>query len=267
MAFEPKSGGHAIVEAVFGLRFSQPFSPDLLEKVVSSHDEWRERFPRISRGVGFQFQVGQDAGFAPIPLAQGSVAFDRLKPDGGFEWRLRFEGDRLFVNCLAYSRWNEVWGIVSQHLFRAGWLATEGGNPVAGVLLQYIDIFEWNGPLEEYDVAQLLKKGTAVPETILNKGPFWHLHQGWFRREPRVPRAQLLERLHLDAVEDERRKPFVRMDSYLEAQLQEPIALVNGNDEKNPQLTHLFDVLHDLDKELLDSVLNKKAAKRIKLDV
>ncbi|MFN3547181.1 MAG: TIGR04255 family protein [Mesorhizobium sp.] len=267
MGFEPKSKTHAIVEVVFGLRFAKPFEAQLLEKVVASHDEWRDQFPRVTRGVGFQFHLGQEPVLG-LPLPPASVAFERLRPDGTADWKLRLEGDRVLLNCLDYSRWSEIWPAASRYLFKVAWLATNGDNPVVAALLQYVDVFEWTGDRNSYDAAELLKKGAAIPATILNKGPFWHLHQGWFRSEPRLPASRLLERVHLDAVEDDRTKrPIVRLDTYLDVTLDAPMVLVGMGQTENAALASLFSVLHDLDKELMLSVLSTKAAKRIKLNV
>lgn len=268
MPFEPKSGQHAIIEAVFGLQFARPFSQAVIEQVVAAHGEWQDHLPRLARSGAFQVVIGS-FGLPPPDFGPfgGGVTFERVKPDGALAWRLKVEGNSIFVNCLEYEGWTQVWAKVRPLLHRVTQLVdADGDNPVVSSILQYIDVFEWQGDAANYDASQLLRAGALVTEPALSRGPFWHLHQGWFREDNRLGNGRLLERLHIDSVADERGTPTVKFDSYLAFTPQEPHATQGGKLLVEGSLgVAWFGTLHDLDKELLASAITSEQAKKIGL--
>jgi uncharacterized protein (TIGR04255 family) len=268
MAFEPKNDGHAIVEAVIGLQFQRPFKQHEVEAVIQRHDEWREFLPRLARSAGFQISFGPAGGLAQPAIMPGAgVSFDRVKTDGALEWRLRIDGAAIFLNCLNYSRWREVWEHASRLVDRAAELTLAEDNKVTALIIQYIDLFEWKGSPDNYDARFLLRAGNLVPEGVLSKGPLWHLHQGWFRGEDQLGPGRLLERLHIDAVLDERGRPTVRMDSFLSFEPGEAQTFVPGAFLKNDGSGGAwFAILHDLDKKLLAEALTHETVERIGLN-
>ena len=135
-----KSGEHAIVEVVFGLLLSRPFQPSEIEKLAQNHDRWKADLPRLARHEIQQLVVGEGIQQALALPGGPGISFERIKPNGDLAWRLRCEGNSLFVNCLEYSRWHEVWKRALRHM--RGVLETVDAEKVsiAGALLQYIDV-------------------------------------------------------------------------------------------------------------------------------
>lgn len=258
MDFEPRSGQHAIVEAVLGLTLQASFTPAQIEDLVARHDEWKQLLPRLTSGQGFTFDLnGQQFQF-PMGSAAG-VMFDRVKPNGDLEWRLRVQGDTIFVNCLSYAGWSKVWDQAAD-LFRRS-MSGLGGVPVKGALLQYIDVFDWGGPVDEYNISNLMNFDSgAVPKTLLGRGPFWHLHEGWFRAEKTLPPGRLLERFHADAVQEPNGRASVKFDSQSSVEMADVVPA----DDKT--VASLFDTLHSLHKSLLGQFITPRIADRIGLD-
>lgn len=265
MTFQPKSGEHAIVEVVFGVLLSRPLVKAEVDAVIGSHSVWRDWMPKIDLQEGMVFRLGPNGPEVQKGELQ-AVVFERMRPDGSPEWRLRVEGQSIFVNCLAYTRWEEIWGRTSGLLDTVLKLIANDDVTITGILMQYIDIFEWVAAPEAYNPRELLAVGDMIPSRVLSSGPWWHLHQGWFKfDEPTLPKSRLLEKLHIDSVVDDAGRPTVKLDSYLSYDL--PAALpVAGGISKDGELFSWFQAIHNLDKALMRYVLTPQAQEIIHLD-
>lgn len=265
MPFEPKGPNHAIIEAVLGFQLARNFTSGEIDALVAAHDKvFKDDLPRVNRTqVLFLGAMPANVQIAP-PVA--GVAFDAIRRDGSLEWRLRAEDNSLLVNCLDYGRWSDVWPKAREYLRAASEVLLATDNAVAGVLLQYIDVFRWEGSVADYDVAELLDaKSTHVPKSVFECEAFWHLHQGWYRTDNLPTPGRLLERVHLDAVLDENGTPIVRVDTYMMMELaaqQNNLATFGGG---APMADKVFDDLHKENKTLLKSFLTQDMAKKIKL--
>lgn len=265
MPFEPQGLNHAIIEAVFGFQLARNFNQGEVDALIVAHDKvFKNDLPRVNR-TQVLFLGAMPANVQITPPVAG-VAFDAIKKDGGLEWRLRAEDNSLLVNCLDYSRWSQVWPKAREYLRAASDILLATDNTIAGVLLQYIDVFCWDGPLANYNVAELLDaNGAHVPKSVLGCEPLWHLHQGWYRTDNLPAPGRLLERVHLDAVLDEKGIPVVKVDTYMMLELagqQNNVATFGGG---APMADRVFDDLHKANKSLLKSFLTSDMAKKINL--
>lgn len=267
MAFDAKSGEHAIVEVVFGFQISRPWHPAEIEKLAQSHDRWKADLPRLARHEIQQFVIGEGAPQA-ITLPGGpGISFERIKPNGDLAWRLRCEGNSIFVNCLDYSRWQSAWATASSYIRAV--LETVGAEKVSvsGAMLQYIDAFDWTADPKGYDIFQLLDvESQYVPRAAGGYGLAWHLHQGWFVpvNEP-VP-GRILQKVHFDALpQNETGQPTVRLDTLLRSDFNGRISAQSFFDEKSA-LEEMFIDMHGRNKQLLSSFLTKSVCKKIGLE-
>jgi uncharacterized protein (TIGR04255 family) len=258
LAFVAKSGTHAIVEVVFGFQLSRPWHPAEIDRVAQNHDRWKADLPRLARHEIQQIMIGDGVPQA-IALPGGpGISFERVKPDGEIAWRLRCEGNSIFVNCLEYTRWKDAWARASGYMRAV--LESVGAEKVsvAGTLLQYIDVFDWTADPADYDVFQLLDKESAyVPKATGSYGLAWHLHQGWFlpSREP-VP-GRILQKVHFDALpQNDIGQPSVRLDTLLLSDFNGRISAQTFF-EQDSALEGMFIDLHDKNKKLLSSFLTK----------
>lgn len=269
VTFQPKSGDHAIVEVVLGIQFARNFSAPELEGLAAAHDRWKERLPRLGRTAILQLHIGDK----PPPNASqllpstGGVTFDRVKPDGNLEWRLRADEGSIYVNCLNYEGWDAVWPQARDYLREASEVVAHPENEVRGLVLQYVDVFEWVEEPDLYRVDALLdRESPFIPASLWEKEQLWHLHQGWYRSDNLPASGRLLERIHLDAVIDDEGKPTVRMDTFLSLELN---PLVNWKSlfvDDQPEAERIFNDLHDLAKDLVRAHINEEMAERIGLD-
>lgn len=266
LAFVAKSGDHAIVEVVFGFQLSRQWSPAEIERLAQSHSRWKADLPRLSRHEVQQIMIGEGVPQA-ITLPGGpGISFERIKPDGEIAWRLRCEGNSIFVNCLEYTRWQETWAKASGFIRQI--LEAVGAEKiaVAGALLQYIDVFDWNADPKEYDIFKLLDSASSyVPKAIGDYGMTWHLHQGWFSASSEPVPARVLNKVHFDALQqNEKGEATVRLDTVLRSDFNGRIAAKTFFDEKSA-LEGVFVDLHDKNKQLLRGFLTNAVCEEIGL--
>ncbi|KQZ54636.1 hypothetical protein ASD54_04730 [Rhizobium sp. Root149] len=190
------------------------------------------------------------------------IAFERFKPDGNLEWRIFLENNNIFVNCLSYTRWEEVWGRAHSYFKDVLALVGTPDNVINGASLQYINSFKWDGNKEDYDVKEILSFDSHVPASVATKGHLWHLHQGWFDQ---TAEGRILERVHVDGIEDESASPIIRFDAYIQQQLTSPQAAQEI--VKSGWLDSTFTSMHDRNKKMLKSFIVEKMAERINLNV
>jgi uncharacterized protein (TIGR04255 family) len=267
MPFKPKNERHAIHEVVFVLTFDHPFTADQIEIFSSNHDRWKADLPRKQRNPYFQVSVVEGVAREAAAAVTSGVMFDAVKRDGSLDWRLRVEDDWIGVNCLSYTRWEEVWPRARTLLLEASETLGIAENPLTKVTLEYIDIFEWEGDLAGYEVAQLLRKSECVPSTLLrHTDPLWHLHLGWFERESLPADGRLLNRIHLDAIQQEKTY-LVKIDNVLRVDMERPVAgpdiIFEG---ETPFVDLVFEDLHIRNKSTLSSFITKELADRIGLN-
>ncbi len=273
MTFVPKSGKHAIAEVVFGLVLNRPFDPSQIDILVKNHHRWKEHLPRVSRGGGVQLMFG--SGFPPpqiqVPMESG-VSFERVNPDGTLNWRLKIEQNTIFVNCLDYTRWTEIWGMAREYLALVVSLTGSEAH-LASALLQYIDVFEWDQSVETFDINELLRVGNEyIPASMDGRGHLFHLHQGWYSP---METARRLTRVHVDGVEElefagdpsnpNRVSPIVKIDTYLQDQLNEHMPIMSAFD--SGWIDSSFSEMHDENKNLLRAFLTNELCGRIGLNV
>lgn len=274
MPFRPISDRHAIVEVVFGLIFKRHFSATEIEGLLEQHEHHlKEELPKVGRTSAVQIVFGEGA-IPPdvsIPAPTSGVTFDAVQRDGTLGWRLKADDKALYVNCLIYSNWTDTWQTARNYLKLATDTLGNSENPVVSLVLQYIDVFEWQGEEADYDLAQLLDVDSPyIPKPLWRRGPLWHLHQGWYRSDGLPAEGRLLERIHLDGTVDRKSKSkrlIVKMDTFLNLTLKRPCdpSIVFRDDEALAD--GVFVALHDLNKQIVSDYITAEMAERISLNV
>ncbi|WP_139802741.1 TIGR04255 family protein, partial [Aurantimonas sp. 22II-16-19i] len=203
--FVPISDHHAIQEVVFALTFKRQFPLGLLEQLTSIHKEIKRELPRMERPQVFQFAIGGGP-VAPPQQAPSPVSFEAYKRDGSLDWRMMADGNTLVVNCLTYTNWADVSKRSLSLIHNAcNVIMQQGTNDISHIALQYVDVFKWGLKSEDYDISLLLDSNSEnIPKSLFRNvdGPLWHHHQGWFRPFAGSMEGNLLQRTHLDAMNE-----------------------------------------------------------------
>ena len=135
---------------------------------------------------------------------------------------------------------------------------------IKSVVLGYLDVFRWIGN-DRYDARSLLQEGGSVPPHVFERGPSWHLYQGWFvdAKEP-VPR-RILQRMHINSAADAEHGQ-VQCNTHHRFDLQDTPDLRSTFAEPNSLVDGLFRHLHGASKTLLAEFLTAEMAQRINLN-
>jgi uncharacterized protein (TIGR04255 family) len=273
--FRPIHDRHAIQEVVFVLTLGRGLEAGELGTVVKAHDRWRNDLPRLTRFGAHQIQeiTLTDDGPPQIkPVEQPGVvgiAFDALKRDGSLDWRLRLQENWIGVNCLSYTRWSDVWPTARNFLAQVGEIIINPKLPIVGMALQYIDLFVWDGDTEQYRADGLFRKGSEyIPSSIWNRGPLWHLYQGWFTEENLPVAGRRLEKVHIDAVEGGGVYQ-TKVDTTSRHDLADELPSYKtafGTDGEEACIDAVFTAMHLQGNRLLKAYITDEMARRISLD-
>lgn len=286
--FRPIHGDHAILEVVFQIALDRPLMRSEIQALAARHQELAEDLP--SARMAEQMHPVMDAAggdvFISLPMMPGqgqsqtpSLEFTAFRRDGNIEWRLQCAGPLVTVNCTAYTRWERVWGRARRYLsFVLGLVSEEKPRRVQRFLLQYNDLFIWEGGSEDYRIDELVNMTSSlVPASLTDRGAVWHLHQGWFAApstlmpgsESSAAAGRILERLHVDSVEGmvmgtTAPKLSVRIDHLarydLEADIESSTMFAEGGIGDA-----CFESMHQLNKRRLIEFLNRPILEEVGL--
>ena len=270
MAFVPFSKRHAIAEVVFALQITPEITYDIRAALKKGHPKWQAFLPKF-----IDFQIAFEAGFGTLPgdrpppsLPPPPLQFARHGADGAVEWRLFISEGDIVVNCLTFVGWQEAWRR-ARDLFTKVSKILPNETAISSASLQYTNMFSWDEAVESYDVRKLLNEDSPrVPAAILECGPYWHLHQGWFSQADGLPEvARVLDRMNMDAVDDPTKGHVVKFESLYRLnfiadaspRLRKAFAVESG------AIDSCFDDLHTRAKESLSDYLAADLRGRLNL--
>ncbi len=264
--FEPINKKHSVVEAVIGFVFVKPLNPAEFVEIDKRRGLFSEQLPRVSRIDAMNINIGPVVGNnLPVPAVPGGVIFDRIRPNGEIAWRLKIEGNSVFVNCLTYEGRDDFFPYSFSLIEKFFTLAADFNIALQSCLLQYINEFNWTASQSEYDLSLLFKSnGSLVPSAVFGHGPLWHSHQGWFEPFSEPIAGKILKRCHIDGLLRPNGPYFVRSDITTRLDYASPIGLstLKGNMDS---LTSQGSTLHAVIKGMFGDYLTDEMAARVDL--
>ena len=257
MAFAPIGERHAIAEIVFDVHVDPAINPEGRRKLKDAHDDWRVLLPKLAELPDSVPSVSAP----PTPLAVPAITplkFLRFKADGSVDWRLLIRDGNIVVNCLSYTRWAHIWR-QARSLFSSVSQVLPDPTHIKSISLQYINLFHWDGVNEEYDVRSLISdESPYIPDCVVDLGPIWHVHQGWYIPTTNTTEKSILEHMNIDASRDDNGRYFVKFESLHQVEFNGDVGLPQLKQSFSEQPTEMdrsFDRLHDLAKESLGNYL------------
>ena len=140
---------------------------------------------------------------------------------------------------------------------------------IKSVYLQYINVFSWTGTTEDYNSRLLLnEQSSCVPTSVLDRGPYWHLHQGWFSPLTEPPHGRILDRMHIDAIDDQTGRHVVKFETFHRFDFDDERRATRLREAFSTQSTTIdasFERLHDRSKKSLSDYLTADIQGSIKL--
>ena len=268
MAFAPLGERHAIAEVVFALQVSPAITHADRASLKSEHARrWQAHLPRVVEPPTVALHVSR-SGEQPPPPPVPPLDFVRYKSDGKVDWRLHIQDESIAVNCLAYTRWQHIW-THARALFAHVSEVLPETTVIASVALEYINLFSWNGATEDYDSRALLDEQSRwVPVSVFGHGPLWHLYQGGFRPNLEPLRGRILDRMHIDAIDDQHGGHLVKFENLLRFDFDGDSAvrpLKPAFSNATTVIDTSFEHLHDLAKKSLGNYLTADVQRTINL--
>ena len=258
MVFLPFSERHAIAEVAFALQITPQITHHDRAMLLKGHSKWRDFLPKLVDFKAVEFSIGTPQGQPPPPPPPLPLQFVRHKADGGVEWRLHAADGDVVVNCLAYTRWHDVWER-ARTLFTNVSKILPNETAISSASLQYTNVFSWDKAANGYDVRRLLNENSrCVPAAILECGPYWHLHQGWFSQGDELPEvARVLDRVNMDATDDPTKGCVVKFENLyrLDFTADASPRLRKAFRTDSTTMDSYFDYLHKRAKESLSDYL------------
>jgi len=269
MTFKPCQENHAILEVAFVITLDRFIDEPVFRSLADDHSTWKEELPIREELMAPAIAVGSSQhGSSPqFRAGLGGVCFKSVKRDGTLDWMLQVRDDKIIVNCGSYTRWMSIYPTVQRYMSRITDRDDLSSASVYSVALQYIDEFVWHGELNEYDVFELIDRDSDyITPRLNNHGALWHLHQGWFINESLCVGGRRLEKVNLDAVE-RGGEYVVRMDTMLRHDLHDQVPLPGQLlSNREGLVDNIFSELHEVNKNILRSVLTDSLAEEIKLN-
>lgn len=267
MRIEPAHGDHSIVEVVFQLELDSPWQSGDLERLEGLVSELRDELPAYRRSEQGPGLVSDPTGalLAGQPRFLMGVEFAAFRRNGAYEWRVQCLAQTVTVNCLAYTRWKRVVATARAYFERI--LSSTSRRPIRAITLQFIDEFTLESDDERVAWGRLFAlESRFLPRWFGSDGRIWHLHQGWLAgehggllgSETRLPRGQLLEKLHMDSLlrsilGTSDREHVVRIDHLQRLTFEEPVLAPEEPDTRTVSLGSIFsdfEKLHRRNKDV-----------------
>ena len=266
MSFEPIGEIHAIQDVVFTLVFSSHFTETDIGGIMQEKTKWSEFLPKEERSQVSSIVFGQPPP-GGLPEIVSPLTYSRMKTDGNVGWQLRISDNQISIICSTYTRWDDVWGSAKAILINV--MNAVQKMKLSHLNLQTRDVFEWKGAPEDMSAEKLFQiDGDFFPNTAKNFGQFWHLHNGYFKKETfdeiaSLKNVRILDRTHIDAVNQNSRS-FAIIDHSLRSDLSAPVLVSTiVNMTEGDYLNVIFTKMHETNKSTVTGLLVEDMQKRI----
>ena len=262
MKFLPHQTHNAIVRVSFVCEFAQPFGEGL-RAFEAAHPKFREDFPKLNLGQGFNIQLG--AGGAPVHVpALAAVEYQDYDRDGQLKRSFQAQQVVLVFVHNRYTRWADIWS-EARRILAAG-LEIIPHAQLQAFGLEYVDRF--TAPVAEGrpDVTRLFRRETQylVPR-IFDFPGIWHSHHGSLQEDiPDPQRHSKNDNINVDLIREQLPSPQFAINMVLRHRRVLAQAVM-----ASASVSHLdvfMDEMHKTDKMMLGDMLTAEAAHEINLE-
>jgi len=264
LAFEPKSGKHAVAELAIGIYYNSTLNGQAIEKAKARRAEYKEFLPVESPVAGFQVNMSSGAPNVSQIIQEGFL-WQRMKSDGTVGWQISVQEDRVVVNCLEYTNWDQVWAKMSRWLLDMHQQIIAGGHTATAFSLQFIDQFSRKQPVTRHILRELFStESKFLPRRFFENSELWHVHQGWFEEAPAPLKGKKLNVINLGA---NRIGPHntVTLDHLMRVNLAADSPPLLTTEIEGSALETALGALHNENKHTVSDILSPEAAKAIGL--
>jgi len=265
--YKPIHDGHAIEQAVVGLRLFEPASDDVYgnatacaERLAKENDRLPGKLQVDPMALFFGRQV-ISSGYVRSLEAQPGVVFHRVRPDGSTAEELTVERTAVTFRTHEYRRWSDMVECINHLLIPvARTLANDNISNVSVIELRCIDRF--NSDDQSIALSELVRSNSPyVPHSAMNRSEMQHVHCGWF--EDTSPQGRRLININIDVADEAVRSASIFQ--MISRQSSQPGALFDGEKPFAEVVIEEFNEMHQIDKRLLAELLTDELQSRIQL--
>ena len=239
-----------------------------MRKAHEAAKQFKSDFPGEQQIQQFTIAFGA----TPPPEAPGGIqgwVLLRTNEGGATEQELRIESSSVLFRTTKYSRWGELWERVSRYFAGLAPIYIDAA-PLSAIGLNYTDKFVLDGSPSPEAVRSVLRTGSPYfCQTILDAEDLWHSHVGYFDKpDPETKRLVNVNIDYVDQANNERRTRAIKLVTSLTDLLNQhgfSPCKADASDVMTVMERHMQS-LHDLNKELLASILSESMATRIALE-
>lgn len=265
----PINASHSISEVVFVLQFAQDLSDSTISQLTALEEKLKPELPKMEVMKAIGFEIKDDQVIAPSGPQEklAGVRFSKYSEAAELLWTIRAERNFISVNCLDYERWMPVWERAYSYLAIVAPKLISPENPLTSIALQYVDKFVYEGEKDDYSYTDLFEAESGyLSRNVVNAGPFWHSHQGWFDNYTDTSRT--LNRLNINVARADK-DHLTTIDHQLVTQFIEPISnpsiLFDSQAGQSAMVEGVFTTMHEANKNVLRGLLNAVILKKISL--
>lgn len=270
--FEPIHDAHAIEHVSLALQTSRQLDNDQLLAAGKAAEQFRPELPGGADIQTLMFGFGT----MPPPIGPnlgnpfGGRVLHRVSADGTVEREFRIDRSTLSFRSSVYTRWDALWGQARRY-FEALMPFYIPGGEIAGVSLNYVDKFYWEGDVREMRPKFLLRQASKyVSPVVYEADDLWHSHFGAFSRASDV--VKHLVNINLDCLDENRlgaSRRIVSITTLLTDMMNQPgyAAFRATAEEAIRFFSDRAGQLHVESKACLAEVLDDRMCKRIELGV
>lgn len=264
----PLHEGHAIEKVAFGIEWSTPLPPSSIAGFEGVYDSLlKDQLPSKKPLVHFDVTISEKGGSAQHSMNKTGWVFERFAPNGEPERSLVLAASSLSATFHGYTRWVEVYRNAVDMMNPFLKLISDHSEGVAAFGLQYHDVFRVVGDKKLFTADMVLRRGSAIlPASVFDRTSLWHAHHGYFTDFEEGPQQRKLTVVKVDLV-DQNEDRNLRVTTVHKTIFTEPIKDLAQLDSAvdDSYLNVALHDMHDENKEVLRSVLNDEALKKIGL--
>lgn len=183
MNWKPLHEAHAIERVRVMFNFAEPLTSKLLssstKETIDRADEFGFDAVEPAESSFKTIRLGKDGVPTVGDAKQNGTVIKRFS-EGQLLEEAGFRDSAFGYVTLTYGRWENLRNRIEE-LFYNALNSVDDAADVESCKLEYWDSFQFEGPLDEADVSELVTHyDSAIPESVREGASQWHSHAGWF---------------------------------------------------------------------------------------
>ena len=277
--FAPINKNHAIAEVVFFFNFNARFADSTISLLDNVADKLKDQLPSYSPIQAMEqqvkFETHNNQPIVTNTVRKAGFELKKFNPSGQIDWVLALNDETISVNCLDYTRWEDVWGKTKSFLIEIFNIVSSQNNlNLVNFGFKCVDKFSFHGIPSEYDLSNLFKaESDFLPNQIFKATETWHCNSGWFddsfNNLEQDNKFKVLNHFNLDSSRIQ--SNLNNMDQIVitidhtqvvvfeKGIIEQELLDLNGN------ISNVFNKMHEMNKLALLNILNSNIAKQINL--